>query len=302
MSYIADHQGEAFGRIITQYRFDVVTGLNPMELNPTGAFATRRLEGCKSPYIIKLHRDIDDVLIDVYDFKQDDNKYKTSEVGAWIDMSGNTYFCDTWYNQNVVGNDIARAVKAQKPTIVPNQRAGWPVLRYDSVDDWMETTVNMSDFVKNTVGVMMAGYNPTGVPPTIAVPNPYLLQNIIGDKDAFMPMSRGICTPYGPNDSVFADIFYTAEIAVDMEVTAGSWFDVVWKLHNNLLYGYRNGVLIGTESVGPVGSSLNSPMIMGHNPWQGAIYLNGDVDQVYTFDKNVLEQDIVDISTFMRSG
>lgn len=302
MSYIADHQERAFGRLMSQYRFDVTGGVNPLTLNPTGAFATHRLDACKSDYIMRMQRDSDDVLINVYDFKQDDGKYKSSKEGSWISIDeGETYLLDTWYNQNVVGNDASQSTKAKKPTVIFNNRNGWPAIDFDGSDDELVSSADMIEFIKTTVGLMFAGYYPKGTPPTITDDSTYLLQPVITDTDAFAIMSRGISTYYGPNDSVFVDVYYTTQVAVPIEVVADTkWCDFVWRLSGNVLYGYKDGVFIDDVSAGEVGDDLDSLMRMGKHPYT-TNYLEGRLDQIYTFNEDLTVQQIADVSLYMRT-
>lgn len=300
MSYVSDHEERAFDRIISQYQFDVVAGRNPMTLDPTGAFATRRLDGCKSDYVMRLHRDSDDVLIDVYDFRNGYSEYRETKDGDWIDMTADTYLLDTWYNQNIVGNDFSQSTKSKKPEVVPNVRNGWPALLFDGATKEIETAVETNSFIKPEVGVMMAGYRPEGTPPSFGIPNPCLGQPVLTDGYAYACMTRGIFTPFGPEDSIFVDLYYTTEVAVQMPVTASDWYDATWKLYSDVLYGFLNGSLVGSIGAGTITNPLDQEFRMGKHPYTSA-WLNGYVDQAYTFDKEVSADDIADVSIFMRT-
>ncbi|MCK4960593.1 MAG: hypothetical protein KAT00_14370, partial [Planctomycetes bacterium] len=266
--------------------------INPLFLSPTVAYSTFRLDGCLSTYIMRVRRGSDNVDIDIWDVNRYTSEYKTSELGSWIDGSSDTYFVDTLYNQMGTGNDAKQQGNdAWQPELLLNNRNGYPTMAFDGTDDRL-IGVNMSGYINTNLYTVTAHYKPTGTSPT--QPEYWQLPCLIGEE-CYMQMSRGILTSL--TDKIWFGHWDGAANQLGIDYNIGEWAGWAQRFVSGVLSGIKNGSQKVTASEGSLGGLCN--LAIGET--NGDV-LEGEINHIYVFDKDLSDNEIAGIYTFSKQN
>lgn len=144
----------------------------PLDLSLTGAFATHRLAGCASDYILKIRDAITGNEFEVYDCCQYFPYFQTEEDGEWIDGTDMELYVSAIYDQTGNSRDLLQTTEAYQPRILFEIKNGFPAISFDGSDDFLTSTgKTLADFITNTDALVLAGANVTGEPVDVASPD-----------------------------------------------------------------------------------------------------------------------------------
>jgi len=129
---------------------------------------------------------------------------------------------------------------------------------------------------------------PMGAVPAAA--SPAGGDGIVGDSSAYMGISRG---DLGGTNAIRVFNFNAAAYDyVEIPYAANEWAFIVLVHSNNILYGYKNGRLVGSTASNSTGD-LSAAAIIGFNP--GAGYLEGDIGALLNWKRGLSPQEISEL-------
>jgi len=228
----------------------------PLTLTPTGAYATHRLEGCASSYILRMRDSLTWEEIDVYDFQQDTEYYQTSAGGDWINGTGRSFTVKTLYDQTGNSRHFSTQVTAaRQPVLVFNAVNGFPALAFDGVDDYFQAVGFTTDnFINAAAGHIAVHARPEGDP--VAQVEAWPLPGIVSDAgDDWNWVGISFGNKDGGGDKVHAwnfDVSYNERDA-QAAINRDTWYALEWVLGSAKQKLYLDGIQADSVDTGNVG-------------------------------------------------
>ena len=266
--------------------------VDPLTLNPSGAFATHRLVGIQSIYILKARRIVAADVVDIYDFQLGTSNYKLTAVGSWIDGSAETFYLETLYDQSGNTRNFIQVTEVDQPQLLLNSRNGYPSFQFDGSTDRLRNSATADDFIDNNLGVLIVNMKPTGATPPVG--QPYLGDVALGDADGWINISRANLSG---TDRIWVNNFNSGETFVEVTYSVNAWIVITWRHVGGNLYAYKNGALVGSITSGNTGA-MAAPMISGDGDFSTEYY-NGEINQYYLFDADLTPTQIKNLSTYI---
>lgn len=265
----------------------------PLSLSPTGAYATHRLSGIQSTYILRARRVVAADIVDIYDFQNGTNNYKLTSGGGWIDGSSETFYLHTLYDQSGNSRNFSQSTEANQPEILLNSRNGYPTFDFNGTSHTIRTTATADDFIDNNLGVLVVSFKPTGATPG-SVGLAYAGHNILFDADGYFGITR---TNLSGVDRIWANNFSGADNNVGMTYSVDTWINVTWRHVGGNLYAYKNGSSEGFTSSGNT-DSVAAVMQSAKNDYS-SVYFSGETNQYYLFGADLTSTQISQLSTYI---
>lgn len=271
---------------------------SPLTLALTGAFATHRLAGCASSYILKLRDGITGNEFEVYDCCQYFPYFKTASDGDWIDGTDLELYVSKIYDQTGNARDLVQATAANQPRILFEIKNGLPAISFDGSDDFLASTgKTLDDFINTNDGLVMAGGKATGDPVNDNT-TPALLPKLFCSEGIEMGYMFG--TLNGGLDLTFAYNYWVSEQHADSVFTREAWAVYAWKhLATATLGNIIDAEQKATTSTGGtigVASTFNLGGCSGH-----AGYFAGLVDILFTLDAVPTDKDLEKLNGYIQA-
>lgn len=283
---------------------EFITATNPLTLSPTGAFLTRRLSGCQSSHIMRVHRVIAADDVDIYDVQKGTSNYKLTELGSWIDGSSETFNIITLYDQSGSGNTFDAPATINRATLIFNQRNGWPVLRGDGTNHWYQSSVFGDQFMASDKATIFVTARPDNS--FVTGTQAWELGNIYQDAGSWFALSVGTITP---DTKMFA---YNWRLTPSQEDYVGADFvdaefsSLGWVYGSPILYFFKSTETSSNmAAVGQIGTqnyiygiNVFTQGIFGHNVGGSALF-KGDISDVVLFNKVLAQSELNGINKYL---
>lgn len=219
--------------------------------------------------------------------------YAKPQAGATINWSDpiNSGLSCAWVMTEEGGKRLRDAASVKHGTLVNG--TAWDVgvfggaLKFDGVDDYVETGVLSSNFLTASSGTISLWIFPTGSAPVHTVA---YRGGIIGDGSGYLSIARA---SIGGDDKIWAYNWDVNEDRVGTTYTVGVWTHFVWVHSGGYIYLYKNGVLAGSVASGDTGS-LGYDFFMGNVvPSVGVYsYFDGKIDAVRVYKRALTANEI----------
>lgn len=123
-------------------------------------------------------------------------------------------------------------------------------LTFDGVDDYVDTGRTVGALIGASENTISCWIKPTGV--SIAHSNPYGLPAAVAETDGYMGIVRGTVSQSGKGggDAISVWNWNSDDFSVHMTYNVDEWIHVTRVHTGGVLYGYKNGILAGSISVG----------------------------------------------------
>lgn len=283
----------------------LVRAKNPFDLSPTAIYSTRRIDGCLSSHIMRVHRVTAADDVDIYDVQRDTSNYKLTELGSWIDGSSETFEVISIYDQTGNGRTITAPAAINRGALIFNQHNGWPVVRGDGSNDYYTSTATGDAFIDTTKGTIFAAIKPDD---SFASDNAaWKLNNIIQDGGGYYGLSVGTLTTiaetkmfaYNEEETPTQEKYVGADF-VDAEFSA-----LAWRYESTTLalfkgaQGSHEMTLIGDETTEDIlYLSTYTLGVFGHNVGGSSLF-KGDISDVVTFDEVIAQDDLSKMNKYL---
>jgi hypothetical protein len=224
----------------------------PLTLSLTGAFATHRLTGCASSYILKIRDGITGNEFEVYDCCQYFPYFKTASDGEWIDGTDLELYVSAIYDQTGNSRDLLQATEANQPRILFETKNGFPSIVFDGINDRLVTSVFVSDFISASNGIFISGAMPQGTIETGA--EAWNLAALLGDSLGWLGLTFGNKDGAGDMVHAFNWELPTPEADAYSAFDREAWSVFAWKHSGALIKIILNGTEMDSANTGNTGS------------------------------------------------
>lgn len=154
---------------------------------------------------------------------------------------------------------------------------------FDGVNDRVDTNGIASNFVTASTGTIVVWMRPVGTP--VARANVFELPAVWHDALGFLGIHRGDLT--GTGDGIYVYNFDNNADSVRLTYTVNVLTQVVWQHSGGTLFGYKDGVLVGSTASGNTSDLTNTVSFSG----VGFDY-TGEITSILTYDRALSAQEI----------
>ena len=209
-------------------------------------------------------------------------------TGWWLNIpahKGGTRFRDLLGLHHGTFNGIAAPATATSGLNSTIRQGGFGEIRFDGSNDYVDNSGILSTFITNTDGTMTAWFNLRANGSSQA--NAFNLPGIVTDSiGAFAGIHVGDYT--GNGDNIWIYLWDGASRTVGMTYTLNTWIHVAWVHTGGTLFGYKNGIQIG--SVGAAGiEDVTNAFVTGAGLLQNAA---AKIDDVRTWKRGLSPSEV----------
>lgn len=278
------------------------TYVDPMSLNPSGAFATHRFPGTTEDNIILKLRGASAGEKWIWDIQNGTYNYKTYSAGDWIDGSGDTWYCVRMYDQVDDSRSLRRSFASNQPTFHFNSRNGEGVLKKQGSNLAMlsdSTNPPISTYIDVDLGYIFRTTYLDQDGNTHSAAQTYALSRLVRDENQYTGIYRGIRS--GVGDHIYS---YNWDGTDDYQGSAAyvlqTWYTLGWEHSGGNLYAWKDKTKYGAAVTGNTSSLAGKTGVwITHNTAAGNQY--ADLTVLIYYDSTLTTQNIEDIIDYCNA-
>lgn len=255
----------------------------PLNLNPTAAFATHRLDDCQSSHIMQVSRAVAADTVDIYDFNRNTMEYKLTESGAWVGGTGETFAVIKLYDQSGNGNHLKQeATPGARPGLILNDHNGYPSLVYNGGTGAkiMRTDQAVNSMCSVSQKTFYACTRPASAQ-TFFFPGE--MPAILAEENSLVSLGTGQMIVGGSVDRLWAHHYSTTDEWAKAVYNLAQWANFALVHGSGKLAAYIDAVNEDEITVSGDTSSMTGRLLTG-TASVGAYYYDGKVSHLYVFD------------------
>ena len=246
----------------------VVTKVNPVLLNPSGLYDTRRLTNNSTLNILQVTSALNADTREIWDIQNGTYNYKTSSATNWISAIGDTLTVTKFYDQSGFNRTFNTYFTI---TVDFNKINGRAALFFSGVNSTFRHSGNFcSEFISNTAGTFAYYANMTITAETRSTIGncPYW----IGDGEEGNGLQRG--NVGGSGDMTWAYSASDGGVSVGMPTILNQWHSSTWHYNGTSLKIGQNGNFYNTATLSQPWA-LDSKKFQAGDPSGGLFYFIG---------------------------
>lgn len=224
---------------------------SPLDLGPTGAYATHRFASNSNEFILRLRGDVAGEL-DIWDIQEGTSNYKTSSTDSWTDGSGDTWHVVRWYDQLDDSRSLYVASAGNQPLFTFDVKSGQGSIgRRDDNSLAMlnnSSNPNMDIYIDADLGYIFDNVRFDQAGATATGSSCFSLSETMKDGYWYLAITRGIRSG---TDGIYIynwDGIETFTYATPYVLQ--TWYTVCWEHTDDNLYAWRDKTRYGPGTSG----------------------------------------------------
>ncbi len=220
---------------------------DPLDDNPTGAFATHRFAGNTTENILRIRGSVTGE-VDIWDIQSGTSNYKTTEEGDWVDGSGESWWVVRWYDQLNDSRSWYENSGGNQPLLYFDDRNDLPSVGHTNTLTWLKDTTNptLDVYMNTATGYAFTTQRYTGTAPVAVLP--WSLFKSFLTSTAVWGIVRGDFSGVGDDIYAYENITERYLQGSGGAYSTSTWYVIIWEHTSGNLYCWRDKVRNGPTS------------------------------------------------------